>query len=77
MSVNFPIGKPEDTEAQSVQVAVPIHVVTDLRVSLMDRTVQLQNEPQLVAIEVRDVRTDRHLAAELEAEELSIAQMLP
>jgi hypothetical protein len=36
-----------------------------------------QDKLQLVAVEVRDVGTDRHLAAKFEAEEFPVAQMLP
>ena len=75
--VNVPIREPEDAEAQSLEVGVPIPVVEDLRVFFMDRAVQLQDELELVAVEVRDVGADRHLAAKLEAEEFPIAQVLP
>ena len=71
------VGEAENPIAEGVQVGVPIGVMGDLGFFFVNGAVELQDESQLMAEEVRDVGTDGHLPAELEAVKLVAAQASP
>ena len=71
------IGDAENAVAEGLQVGVPVQIVGDLGLFVVDGAVQFQDEPQLVAEKVCDVRPDRNLAAEFEAMEAAASKMGP
>ena len=58
-----------------MEIGVTILVVGPL--SFMNSAIHLNDELERMAIEISHIGPDRNLAAELEAEELPIAQPLP
>ncbi len=71
------ICEAKDPEAEGRQVGISVLVMGFLPVFFMNAAVQLQHEPPLVTVEIDDVRSNRLLATEFEAEELAVAQPVP
>src|SRR3954453_2089900 len=55
LGLDLVVGEAKDAVAEGVEIGVPVLVMRDLRVFFVDGAVQLQDEPQLVAEEVRDI----------------------
>jgi hypothetical protein len=71
------IREAEDGDADDSQEESAIFIVGSLTALLVDRTVQLYDEPIPMAVEVGDVGAERNLPAELQAQEAAIAEELP
>src|SRR5262245_40077065 len=71
------IREADDPEAEGPQVGIAVLVMGLLSLLPMDSTIELQDQPSLVTVEICDVRSDRHLPAEFQAEEFPVAQPLP
>jgi len=71
------VRQAEDLVAEGDQIGVAVLVVDLLLAFLMNPTVELQHEPPIVAIKIRNILSDRYLTAEFETEDLPIAQLLP
>ena len=76
-SQNVPIREPKNEIAESFQIGIAIPVVCTLLGFLMDAAVELHDQFQLVAIEIRNVRPDWRLAPELQAEASTVPQGFP
>ena len=77
VGVELVIGVAENAVAEGVEIRVPVAIVGGLGCFFVDGAVELEDEPQIVAEEVRDVGADRYLTAEFEAVELPVAQAVP
>jgi hypothetical protein len=71
------IGKSQDPEPQGTQVNVAVFIVSHLPRFRVDLAVELDDQPETVAVKISHERSDRNLAAELEAAEVAAAQKGP
>jgi hypothetical protein len=56
---------------------VSIFIMGNLRRLLMDRSIQFDHQPFPMAIEIHDEASDRHLTAELQAQQAAITEQAP
>jgi hypothetical protein len=75
--VELPVRDAEHLDSEEIQVEIPVLVVGRLARSRVDVAIQLHDQLQLVAIEVRDIETDRLLPAKLPAPEPPVPKKLP
>src|SRR5688500_9657932 len=71
------IAVAEPQYAILLRLKPPRSFVVVLRAQFVRSTVKLDDQLHLRAKEIREVRTDRHLTAELDAVELAVAETLP
>ena len=71
------VRETENRMAEGAQIAVPVHVMSPLTWRLMYVPVELDDQLEPMAVEVRAIDADRRLTAELEPLEASIAEQSP
>jgi hypothetical protein len=74
---HLPVREPKHRATQRSEMDVAVLVVRRLARGVVDSTVELHNELQLVTVEVRDEDADRGLAPELQMPEATVAKQLP
>src|SRR5436309_2638190 len=71
------VREAKDREPEGSQIEVSVLVMSRLKAILVDGAVQLNDELVAVAVKIRDVAADWHLAAELQTEEIAVSEQRP
>jgi hypothetical protein len=71
------VREAKDREPEGSEIEIPVLVMGGLKPILVDGAVELNDELVAMAVEIRDVAADWHLAAELQTEEIAISKQSP
>ena len=71
------IGETQDAVAKGLEIGIPIQIVRDLPLPLVNGAVELQNQSHIVAEEIGDIGADRRLSPKFQPEEPAVPQVIP